>query len=106
MKNISKSVVRNDGIRLPYWENASRITEFRITFLYTARKYILFIPFLTLLYFIVKGFILYQKYKGRMKQNVTGFFEKNALIPIPARKAPTSAQIIKPIMLSSTPFLF
>ncbi|MCQ2460037.1 MAG: ABC transporter permease [Ruminococcus sp.] len=76
MKNISKSVVRNDGIRLPYWENASRITEFRITFLYTARKYILFIPFLTLLYFIVKGFILYQKYKGRMKQNVTGFFEK------------------------------
>ena len=70
LKNIEKSVIRSDSVRLPAWENASRITEFKLSYIYTARKYLLFLPALTILFLLVKLFCLWQKNKNTYKKAV------------------------------------
>lgn len=76
LKNIEKTVIHNDGIRYPAWENASRIVEFKLSYIYTARKYLLFLPTATLLFLCIKLFILWQKNKAELKKAALSFIRK------------------------------
>lgn len=53
-KNIHKYAVINNDIDYPYWENASRLVEFKLSFIYFFRNLTAVVPFLTLIYIAVK----------------------------------------------------
>lgn len=67
-KKLSNSVVQDNGIIYPYWENASRIVEFRLSRLYHGRKLILIIPFLTLAWILLRLIILWRRKKPKLKR--------------------------------------
>ena len=46
LKSISRRGVRQEAISLPYWENASRIVEHKLTVMYSIRRGLLAIPLL------------------------------------------------------------
>ena len=53
---LSRSGVRNEAVRLPYWENASRIVEHKLSVMYTVRLGLLAVPALTAVWLIVKAY--------------------------------------------------
>lgn len=67
-KKLSNSVVQDNGIIYPYWENASRIVEFRLSRLYHGRKLILIIPFLTLAWILLRLIFLWRSKKPKLKR--------------------------------------
>lgn len=67
-KKLSNSVVQDNGIIYPYWENASRIVEFRLSRLYHGRKLILIIPFLTLAWILLRLIFLWRRKKPKLKR--------------------------------------
>ncbi len=67
-KKLSNSVVQDNGIIYPYWENASRIVEYKLTRLYHGRKLILIIPFLTLAWILLRLIILWRRKKPKLKR--------------------------------------
>lgn len=67
-RKISESVVHDDGIKLPYWENASRITEYKLSWLYAARRLLISIPVLTLAWLGSRLIRLYSRNKARLRQ--------------------------------------
>ena len=69
-KKLSRSGVRDSAIRLPYWENASRIVEHKLSVMYSIRMGTLIVPSLTALWLIVKAYIWLRK-KGKL---LTRFF--------------------------------
>lgn len=69
-KKLSSSVVQKDGIVYPYWENASRIIEYKLTRLYHSRKLILTIPALTLVYIILRLLWLWRCSKSKLKRKI------------------------------------
>lgn len=62
-KNLSDYAVVENSVIYPYWENASRIVEFKLTKIYFYRRLTYIIPVLTALYLLV---ILW-KTAGRLK---------------------------------------
>lgn len=75
-RKLSESVIRNDGIRLPYWENTSRMYEFKATVLYGLRRYMFIIPILTLLWLAFRGIVAYNRNKAKLKQRIINFADK------------------------------
>jgi hypothetical protein rflaF_19778 len=75
-KNLSDLAVRKDGIFYPYWENASRITEFRLSYIYSARKWLLAIPVMTALWLAFLGMRFLRRKKPYMKRAVGRFSDK------------------------------
>lgn len=68
LKGISSAVVRSDGISYPYWENASRIVEFRLSYIYLSAAFCLIIPAGTVIWLIARGMRkIYKKRKSRFK---------------------------------------
>ncbi len=67
-KKLSSSVVQDNGVIYPYWENASRIVEYKLTRLYHGRKLILLIPFLTLAWILFRLIILWRRKKPKLKR--------------------------------------
>ena len=67
-KKLSRSVVQDSGIVYPYWENASRIVEYKLTRLYHGRKLILMIPMLTLVWILLRLIILWRRKKPKLKR--------------------------------------
>ena len=61
LKKLDKYIVRDDNIVYPFWENASRIVEVKLSLIYGARRLLLLIPFITLAVLAVKGFRLYKR---------------------------------------------
>jgi len=57
-RNVSDYAVRDSSLKYPYWENASRIVEFKLTFIYFYRRICLVFPVITIIWLIV---ILWQK---------------------------------------------
>ena len=53
-KELSRSGVRKEAIRLPYWENASRIAEHKLSVMYSVRRALLAVPLMTLVWAIVR----------------------------------------------------
>ncbi len=60
-KNRSDYAVRRDTVTFPYWENASRIAEFRLAPLYFMRRLCLVIPLLTSVWLLWVLFCLARK---------------------------------------------
>ncbi len=67
-KKLSSSVVQDNGVIYPYWENASRIVEYKLTRLYHGRKLILLIPILTLVWILLRLIILWRRKKPKLKR--------------------------------------
>lgn len=61
LKNLRKLAVRNSSAVFPYWENASRLVEFDLSFTYRRVLWCMIIPALTLVRVIVKLFIIGRK---------------------------------------------
>ncbi|MDE6780054.1 MAG: ABC transporter permease [Ruminococcus sp.] len=55
-KKIADYAVIKNNIDYPYWENASRIVEFRLTLLYFARHLLFSVPALTLIWLAVLAY--------------------------------------------------
>jgi hypothetical protein len=66
-KNLSDYAIADKPIVYPYWENASRITEFRLSGIYYFRRLTYIIPILTLLLLIALGW----RAGGRLRQKIT-----------------------------------
>lgn len=66
-KKLSDYAIADKPIIYPYWENASRITEFRLAGVYYFRRLTYIIPILTLLFLIVLGW----RAGGRLRKKVT-----------------------------------
>lgn len=66
-KNLSDYAVTENSVIYPYWENASRIAEFKLTSIYFYRRFTYIAPVITLLYLLV---ILW-KAAGRLKHTAT-----------------------------------
>ena len=62
-RHISDSVIHDDSIKLPYWENASRIAEYKLSWMYTLRKWLCMIPTVTVLYLAYKGYRMFRNRK-------------------------------------------
>jgi hypothetical protein len=61
IKNISLSVVEDSGIKYPYWENAARIIEFRLSCIYTMALIFLILPIITIIISVVRLYKLIKK---------------------------------------------
>lgn len=76
LKKLPNYAVRNDGIRLPWWENASRMTEFRLTYIYAARRVLFAVPILTLIWLAILAVRSYKRKKPTIKKKLSDTFEK------------------------------
>lgn len=70
-KKLSNSVVRKDSIAYPYWENASRIVEYKLTRLYHWRKLMFIIPVLTLIWIILRLIGLWRRKRQKIKYGLS-----------------------------------
>lgn len=75
-KRISDSVIHSDGIKLPFWENASRIAEYKLSWLYAARHILIMIPALTLAWLGYRLIRLYSRNKSRLKNSIAAFIDR------------------------------
>lgn len=66
-KNLSEYAISDKAIIYPYWENASRITEFKLSGIYFLRRFTCIIPGITLLIITV---ILWRT-AGRIRRKLT-----------------------------------
>ena len=89
-KKLSESVIRNDGIRLPYWENASRMYEFRASVCYGIRRYLFIIPILTFLWLVFKLILAYNNNKKQIKSRICSFIINGLQKLKPKKKGKTS----------------
>lgn len=69
LKRLDEMVVRNDDIKYPFWENASRIVDLKLSYIYGGRRILLAIPLITLIWFAVKGYIWLRRRKTAIKKN-------------------------------------
>ena len=73
LKQLENSVVRSDNIVYPFWENASRMTEIRLSFIYGGRRLLLIIPLITLIWLITAAYRTYSRKKEDYKKAAAGF---------------------------------
>ncbi|MBQ8959744.1 MAG: ABC transporter permease [Ruminococcus sp.] len=64
--------VRDKPIVLPFWENASRMTEVKLGAVYFARRLTLIIPVLTAAGALIWGFIVWRRNKDRLLKKAAG----------------------------------
>lgn len=76
LKKISSAVVRDNEIAYPYWENASRIVQFRLSYIYLCAALCLIIPSLTLIWLAVKAFKALKRNKQRIFRAVSSLFRR------------------------------
>ena len=65
-KRLSDYAVHSSGTVYPYWENASRIVEFKLSQLYHYRRLLLIVPVLTLIWLAVIGYRALKKQGRRL----------------------------------------
>ena len=63
-KSLQYCTVRDDGICLPYWENASRIVEFRLSVIYCVRRVLLAIPLFTIIWLVIYAIRAFRRKGG------------------------------------------
>lgn len=68
LKNLEDVVVTKEDVIYPYWENASRITDIKLSFIYGGRRLLLLIPIITLAVLLIKAFMLYNRKKAGLKK--------------------------------------
>lgn len=83
-KKLSDYAISDKPIVYPFWENASRITEFRLTGIYHFRKLTYIIPVLTSLLLIVLGWRAGGRLRKKITENfsngVTKFFYRRSIL--------------------------
>lgn len=75
-KKLSDLAVRKDSVVYPYWENASRVVEFNLSYIYSARKWLFAVPILTALWLAFIGLRFFRRKKQHIKNAVERFLEK------------------------------
>ena len=73
LKRLEDSVVRKDSMILPFWENASRMVEFKLSFIYGGRRLLLAIPLITLIWLVIMAYIAFMRKKEDLRRAVGGF---------------------------------
>lgn len=76
IKNLSSYAVLDNAVVFPYWENASRIVEFRLTFVYFFRNLCIVIPILTGVWLIIKAWRCLKRSKRRIIRAISDFIYK------------------------------
>lgn len=75
-RKLSDTAVSDSGIIYPYWENASRIVEFRLSMLYMAALLLLIIPAVTAVWLIAQGIKYIKKNKRKITSDTAALFKK------------------------------
>ena len=70
LKKLDEYAVRSDDVVYPYWENASRLVEVRLSLIYGARRLLLAIPFITLVWLVIKAYRTFMRKKEGLKKAV------------------------------------
>jgi hypothetical protein len=68
LKKIDDFVVVKEDVIYPYWENASRMTDVKLSFIYGARRLLLIIPVITMAVLFIKALMLYNRKKAGLKK--------------------------------------
>lgn len=76
VRKLSDIAVKDSDIIYPYWENASRIVEFRLTLIYSIASLFLIIPIITAIRLIIKGIKYIKKNKRKIFIKISGLFRK------------------------------
>lgn len=75
-KKISGYAVIKNNINYPYWENASRIVEFKLTFLYFSRTILFIIPALTAAWLVILLIMFLKRKKPAVIRAVSIFIDR------------------------------
>lgn len=75
-KKISNYAVIKNNINYPYWENASRIVEFKLTFLYFSRTILFIVPSLTLAWLAILLVLFMKRKKQAVLRAVSIFIDR------------------------------
>ena len=68
---LYKSVIKDSAVCYPFWENASRIVEFRLSCIYGVRRLLMIIPVVTGLWLLVKGYLLFRRKKHLIRRKIS-----------------------------------
>ena len=69
-KKIEDYAIKNDTVIYPFWENASRLIDVKLSIYYGIRRYLLFVPIITLIWLAIKMFMMYNRRKYAMKKAI------------------------------------
>lgn len=72
-KKLSSYAVRKDSVVYPYWENASRIAEFKLSPIYFLRRLALIVPIVTGVWL---AFLLFKAIEKNGKKLITAAYDK------------------------------
>lgn len=75
-RKISDYAVIKNNINYPYWENASRLVEFKLTFLYFFRRVLFAVPVLTLVWIAVLAVKFFRKKQPAVLRAVSIFIDR------------------------------
>lgn len=75
-RKIANYAVVKNNINYPYWENASRIVEFKLTFLYFFRKILFIVPSMTLLWLVIMAVIFLKRKKPAVIRAISIFIDR------------------------------
>jgi len=76
LKKLEKFVIRKDSVVYPYWENASRLVELRLSFIYGGRRLLLAILLITLVFLIIMEYRKFKRKKQDLKRSAENFFSE------------------------------
>lgn len=82
-KKLSSYAVRKDSVIYPYWENASRIAEFKLAPIYFLRRLSLIVPVITGVWL---AFLLFRALEKNGKKLTTAAFDKYTKITYERRQ--------------------
>ena len=92
LKKLGEYVVADDGIVYPFWENASRMVDVRLSFIYGARRVLLAIPLITALCLIIMAYRQFMRKKEGLKKAAAEGFSagwRRLRIRLPEKAAQT-----------------
>ncbi|MDE6834861.1 MAG: ABC transporter permease [Ruminococcus sp.] len=75
-RKISDYAVIKNNINYPYWENASRIVEFKLTFIYFSRKILIIVPALTAIWLVILAVMFLKRKKPAVLRAVSIFIDR------------------------------
>lgn len=74
LKKLDRYIVRKDNIIYPFWENASRIVEFKLSFIYGGRRLLLAIPLITFICLLALAYRSFKRKKEDLRKAAEKFF--------------------------------
>lgn len=74
LKKLDRYIVRKDNIIYPFWENASRLVELKLSFIYGGRRLLLAIPLITFICLLALAYKKFKRNKKALKDAIERFF--------------------------------